>query len=329
MLKRKLMKLIFVFTETVMFLVGCTLGKTSDSDKTVIYTNADEEASKIIEEKLNKTEYKGKYIIQNFGTSELGGKIMAEGESIDADIILMSSYFIDSAQKEYDMFENINYDKKTISSREKYYLPIIANTGAIFYNKDVIQKEKLDIPKSIKDLTKSEYKDNISIPSIMDSSTAWLMIQAIVDNYSEKEQGEIISKITENAGPHIESSGSGPIKKVRAGEVAIGFGLRHQAVEDMKNGKNIGFVDPEEGNFYLTDVLAAVKKDGRTGTSVKIIQSIVNESRKELIELYPVPLYKGEEISEENKAEYPRQFKDKLSVELLEKHQELFNKYKK
>ena len=55
--------------------------------------------------------------------------------------------------------------------------------------------------------------------------------------------------IVENAGPHLENSGSGPLKKVRAGEVAIAFGLRHQAVADRKAGLPIDYVDPAEGNF--------------------------------------------------------------------------------
>ena len=37
-----------------------------------------------------------------------------------------------------------------------------------------------------------------------------------------------------NAGDHLEESGSGPLKLVRAGEVAIGFGLRQQAVQIKK-----------------------------------------------------------------------------------------------
>ena len=48
-----------------------------------------------------------------------------------------------------------------------------------------------------------------------------------------------------NAGPHLESSGSAPIKKVRAGEVAIAFGLRHQAIKDKNDGLPIkDYIDP-------------------------------------------------------------------------------------
>ena len=45
--------------------------------------------------------------------------------------------------------------------------------------------------------------------------------------------------VYKNAGPHIESSGSAPLKKVRAGEVAVGFGLRHQAVDQLWKGFNM------------------------------------------------------------------------------------------
>ena len=45
-----------------------------------------------------------------------------------------------------------------------------------------------------------------------------------------KTRGKRFSMIIANTGPHLESSGSGPIKKVQAGEVAAGFGLRYQAV---------------------------------------------------------------------------------------------------
>ena len=76
------------------------------------------------------------------------------------------------------------------------------------------------------------------------------MVQAIIDTYGNGQEGqEIMQRIIQNAGPHLESSGSGPIKKVHAGEVAIAFGLRHQAVADKNEGLPIDYVDPTEGNY--------------------------------------------------------------------------------
>ena len=46
--------------------------------QTVIYTNSDEEAQTAMKNALDKNGFEGKYIMQSFGTSELGGKLAAE-----------------------------------------------------------------------------------------------------------------------------------------------------------------------------------------------------------------------------------------------------------
>ena len=136
---------------------------------------------------------------------------------------------------------------------------------------------------------------------------------------------EVLKGIYDNAGAHIEDSGSGPIKKVRAGEVAIGFGLRHQAVRDKADGLPIDFVDPTEGNFSLTESVAVVNKDGseHQKLAMKMAQCIIESGRKELLETYPNPLYQGETSDSANKSAYPKTFSEKLTAELLEKHQKL------
>ncbi|MFR1296341.1 MAG: hypothetical protein ACLSBH_13420 [Coprobacillus cateniformis] len=82
----------------------------------------------------------------------------------------------------------------------------------------------------------------------------------MISEYGEEGAKDILKGIYSNAGAHIEESGSGPIKKVRTGEVAIGFGLRHQAVRDKTSGLPIDYIDPTEGNFSLTESVAVVNK---------------------------------------------------------------------
>ena len=67
--------------------------------QTVIYTNSDEEAQTAIKNALDKNGFEGKYIMQSFGTSELGGKLAAEGKNIEANVVTMTSYYLDSDQK--------------------------------------------------------------------------------------------------------------------------------------------------------------------------------------------------------------------------------------
>ena len=323
-------RLLIILIGLVVIMAGCgAKSANSGDDKVVIYSNGDEEAIAAMEKSLKDAGYEGKYIIQSLGTSELGGKLMAEGEQIEADLVTMSSYFLESAEEQHSMFKDLTFETKTIDKYPAFYTPILANTGAVFFNTEMMKQKGVDIPKSIKDLASPEYKGMVSIPNIMDSSTGWMLIQAIISEYGEVEGKKVMAGIIKNAGPHLESSGSGSIKKVQAGEVAVGFGLRHQAVEVKQSGAPIDFIDPVEGNFSNTESLAVInKKDKKTELAMDMAKVIVEDARAELINYYPVPLYEGENVDEENKAANNKVFKEPLTVELLEKHQAFFNSAK-
>lgn len=61
------------------------------------------------------------------------------------------------------------------------------------------------------------HKDMISVTDVASSSTAWLLIQALVSEYGEDGAKDILTDIYKNAG-----------------EVAIGLGLRQQVVADKE-----------------------------------------------------------------------------------------------
>lgn len=236
----------------------------------------------------------------------------------------MSSFYVESAEDEHHMFKDLEFDTGALEEYPSYYTPITAQEGAIIYNTDVLEENNLPVPTSIKDLADPVYKDMISVTDIQSSSTAWLLIQALVSEYGEDGAKDILTSIYENAGAHIEESGSGPIKKVRAGEVAIGFGLRHQAVADKEEGLPIDYVDPTEGNFTLTESVAVIDKgDDTNSEAMKMAECIIKNGRQELLETYPIPLYDGENVDDANESGNPKVFPEKLTVDLLKKHQAL------
>ncbi len=306
------------------FSAGCGSGG-SDEEQVIIYSNADEEAVEVMETTLNDNGYEGQYIIQSFGTSELGGKLLAEGSDIEADVVTMSSYYLDSAQTENEMFSEKTYETAAaLEETPNFYSTILANQGALFVNTELMEEYDLPMPESIKDLADPVYEGYISVTDITGSSTAWLMIQALVDTYGEEEAQTILEGIYKNAGAHLESSGSGPIKKVRAGEVAVGFGLRHQAVADKADGLPIDYIDPTEGNYTLTEAIATVDKgDDTNPLAMEMAGVIVNEGRAGMLEYYPTAAYEGETVDEANMATYPMVFPEALTVELLKTHEEL------
>lgn len=293
----------------------------------VIYSNADEEALTAMKHALDEHGYENQYILQSISTSELGGKMIAEGLDIEADIITMSSYYIDSAQQQNQMFVDVTFPIQSIQSMPAYALPLTALEGALIINTKVIEEQHLPIPASIKDLTKDIYKGYISIPDINASSTGWLLVQSIIESYGETQGKQILQKLLDNVGPHLESSGSGPIKKLRSGEVAIAYGLRHQAFKDKEKGLPIEVIDPIEGNMQLNESIAVLDKKHQN-LAMEMANCIKTYARKELIQIYSIALYKGETADLNYASRYPRQYHEALSVELLKEHQKFFKECK-
>lgn len=302
-------------------MTGC--GGGSD-EQVVIYANSDDEAVEVMKKTLDDNGFEGQYMFQTFGTSELGGKLIAEGTDMEADLVAMSSYYLDSAQEKNKMFQDLSFEAKTLEEHPSYAAPIICNAGSIIVNTEEMKANNLPAPKSIKDLADPVYKGKVSVTDVASSSTAWLLIQALVSEYGEEEAKTILTGIYENVGPHLEESGSGPLKKIRAGEVSLGFGLRAQAVADKKEGLPIDYIDPTEGNFTLTESVSVLDKgDQSKEKAMEMAQCIVEKARTGLMEYYPVALYEGETVDSENKLGNPKTFIQPLTVDLLEQHQAL------
>lgn len=313
----------------VAFGFGAFSGTAAADGQVVIYTNADDEAVTAFQNALNANGFENKYVIQSFGTSELGGKLLAEGRALEADLITMSSYYVDSAQERNHMFADLTDVKSQLlqdssnSTAPAYRRPTTVQEGAIFYNTTVLRDEGLPVPQSLADLADPIYAGQISVTDMEGSSTGWLMVQAIADAYGTGEEGrEILTGIYRNAGPHLQMSGSGPLNSVRSGEVAIGFGLRHQAIADKNEGLPIDYVDPEEGNYSLTESVAVLDKGDRTNPlAQRMAAAIIDAGRPELLRTYPNPLYVGEQAPDNGSAN-PQVFPEPLTVDLLQEHQD-------
>ena len=58
---------------------------------------------------LDANGMKGLYKIQGLGTSELGGKLAAEGKNIEADVVTTASYYLDSLRKSQKLFQKLAF----------------------------------------------------------------------------------------------------------------------------------------------------------------------------------------------------------------------------
>ena len=300
-----------------------TAGSSSD-EQVVIYSNADDEAITAMSNALDNNGYEGKYIFETFGTSELGCKLLAEGTNLEADMVTMSTFYLKSAQEQNKMFLPLTFEVNTLEEVPDYTAPITSQEGAIIINTELLEENNLPTPTCLKDLADPVYSGYLAVTDVKSSSTAWLLLQALISEYGEDEAQSILSQIYENAGDHIESSGSAPLKLCEDGEVAVGFGLRHQAVAAKEEGLPIDYVDPTEGNFSLTESVAVLDKgDDTNPLAMEMAECIIKNGREELQSYYPNALYEGETTDSASKSAYPKTFSEELTFELYEHHQEI------
>lgn len=174
----------------VAFGFGAFSGTAAADGQVVIYTNADDEAVTAFQNALNANGFENKYVIQSFGTSELGGKLLAEGRALEADLITMSSYYEDSAQERNHMFADLTDVKSQLfqdssnSTAPAYRRPTTVQEGAIFYNTTVLRDEGLPVPQSLADLADPVYAGQISVTDMEGSSTA--DVDAVYSHFEPK-----------------------------------------------------------------------------------------------------------------------------------------------
>ena len=239
-------------------------------------------------------------------------------------MVTMSTFYLQSAQDQNNMFLPLTFDVNTLEEVPDYTAPITSQEGAIIVNTEMLAENNLPMPTCLKDLADPAYAGFVAVTDVQSSSTAWLLIQALISEYGEEEAEAILHDIYANAGDHVESSGSAPLQLCEAGEVAIGFGLRHQAVAAKNDGLPIDYVDPTEGNFSLTESVAVVDKgDATNPLAMEMAQCIIENGRAELQQNYPNPLYEGESSDNANKSAYPKTFSEPLTFELYEHHIEI------
>ena len=125
----------------------------SGAEQVIIYSNADDEAVEAMKATLDANGYEGQYLFQTFGTSELGGKVMAEGTDIEADLLTLSTFYIDAAQEEQNMFQPLEFDYTFINSADQknYCAPITSQEGTIIVNTEVLAENNLEMPTCLKE----------------------------------------------------------------------------------------------------------------------------------------------------------------------------------
>lgn len=182
-------------------------------------------------------------------------------------------------------FDQIPHQVAGIPLRNKdetWFGTAISSFG-IFFNKKLLEIEKLQEPKKWEDLGKADYYNKIIAADPRRSSTAMLMNLIMLESLGWEKGWKLLFAFSANARSFTQSS-SDPIKAVVNGEAAIAPAIDFYAsakVSDIGASK-LGFTLPVGETLFNSDPIAIMKGAPNRVVAERFIQFVLGEEGQRL-----------------------------------------------
>lgn len=252
-----------------------------------------------LQEQLNERFPQYNVIVMYMSTGKAAAKVYAEGTDTEIDILLaMESGYLSKLKENLADISGrtrIPYlDGFKPEDNHNLWVTWERFGGAIIVNTEVLEKYGLEKPTGYEDLLKPEYKDLIAMPDPKSSGTGFFFYQNWVNIWGEEATLEFVDKLYGNVKQFTES-GSGPIKLLKQGEIAIGLGMTYQAITEANDGQPFEVIFPDSGSPYsLTGTTIIEGHQNKKGVS-EIYDYIIHEFMIYDKENYsPEPVYEGQ-----------------------------------
>ena len=196
------------------------------------------------------------------GTGELCNRIAAEAANPIADVLWGGGADSLAAFKEYfapyvcandDVIDPAYKDPDGLWIGESP-LPMV-----IFYNKELLEKDGLEVPQNWSDLIQPEWKGKIAYCLPSKSGSAYTQLCTMLLAEGGKEAGwDFIKQLYDNLDGKILDSSGKCHKMVADGEYYVGLTIEKSAIKYADDPK-VGFVYPQDGTSAVPDGVALVK----------------------------------------------------------------------
>jgi len=153
--------------------------------------------------------------------------------------------------------------------------------GIIAFDKSVISKEVA--PKSWKDLTQSNWKNRITMPSPLESGTATTFLVQLV-----RRMGWDYFKGLKSNGLLAAGGNSAVIQRIENKEIPLGIVLLENALQAKKRGAPIEVVYPAEGVILVPSPIAILSGPQVTSNTKKVYDFFLTDKAQEIFVKYHV-----------------------------------------
>ena len=264
----------------IAFAIVLTAFSVTKGDNTIIvYSCMEQFRNDELQKQLNE-EFKDLDVyVMYMPTAKVAAKLALEEKSTDADIIvnLENAYMkrVEDYMADVTEFSKLDYLDDMVVENGKS-LTWDRQSGSIIINKKILEKNNLPMPETYEDLLNPVYKGFIAMPDPKSSGTGFFFLNNLVNVLGEDEAYEYIDELAKNVKQFTES-GSGPVKLLIQGEIAIGLGLTFQGVNELNNGNDFIILEPEYGSPYSLTSTSMI--DGRQNNKdvVRVFEFIAND----------------------------------------------------
>ena len=203
---------------------------------------------------------------QRLSTGEVAAKIEEENGHPSADVWFGGTtdpYNVTSSKGLLEQYEPKNAShliSDKFKSTNKDWYGIYKGILGILYDKEELQRLKLDVPQDYKDLIDPKYKGLIWSSNYNTAGTAKLIINTVIQKYGHDQGIQYLVDLDKNIAQYTKS-GSGPSKAIGAGECAIGIGMLHDGIYQIvdQEHENVGLQIPSSGASYEVGATAIFK----------------------------------------------------------------------
>lgn len=225
----------------------------------IIYSSAEQYRNDEMQKQLNEVFPQYNVQVIYMSTGKLAAKIEVEKERTDADIIVaLETSYLEKIQENLENVADLSrLEYKELSLNDRYVL-WEKQSGSVIINEEVIEKNHLPVPKTYSDLLNPVYHSLIAMPDPKSSGTGYFFMKGLVNQWGEIKTFEYFDQLAQNIKQFTES-GSGPIKLLKQGEIAIGLGLTFQGISELNAGNNFLILEPEFGAPYSLTGTSVIK----------------------------------------------------------------------
>ncbi len=272
-------KLLCLLIVCAIVLLGVTA--ISNDNTIIIYTSMEQFRNDELQRQLNEKFPDLNIVVMYMSTAKAAAKLSIEGTHTDADIVvgLETAYMhrIEQHMADVREYSHLDYMDDMVVDSGKYVV-WERQAGSIIINRQVLERKGLPAPKTYQDLLNPIYKGLIAMPDPKSSGTGFFFFRNMINEMGEQAAFEYIDELYNTGNiKQFTESGSGPVKLLIQGEVAIGLGLTFQGMNEINNGHDFELITPEYGSPYSLTGTALL--DGRQNDEdiVRVFEFIVND----------------------------------------------------